>query len=50
MKPITIYDRSGIIVSVKGDFTRDELEILEQESNSTISCILKFRKFGGGLK
>ena len=50
MKSITLYDRSGLIVTVKGDFTKDELEILEHEVYSTISSILKFRKFGGGSR
>ena len=49
MKSITLYDRSGLMVTVKGDLTKDELEILEHEVNTTMSSILKFRKFGGEL-
>ena len=50
VKSITLYDRSGLMVTVKGDLTKDELEILEHEVNTTMSSILKFRKFGGGSK
>ena len=49
MKSITLYNRSGLMVTVKGDLTKDELEILEHEVTTTMSSILKFRKFGGEL-
>ena len=47
MKSITLYDRSGLRVTVKGDLTRKEIEILEHEVGLTISVIMRSRKFGG---
>ena len=46
----TLFERSGLIVTVKGDLSRDELEILEHEVRTTIVDIIKFRKFGGGSR
>lgn len=47
MDSITLYEKSGLTIIVKGDFSSDELEILRQEVKATVLDILKFRKFGG---
>ena len=46
MDTVTLYEKSGLTITVKGDFTSDELEILRQEVRATILDILKFRKYG----
>ncbi len=46
----TLFERSGLTIVVKGELTREEIEILEHEVKTTILDILKFRKFGGGVK
>ncbi len=46
----TLFERSGLTIVVKGELTREEIEILEHEVKTTILDILKFRKFGGGTE
>ena len=43
----TIFEKSGLRITVVGSLTKKELEILKYEIDSTISGILKFRKFEG---
>ena len=47
MSSILLYEKSGLKVTASGHFTKEELEVLEYEIRSTMSGILKFRKFGG---
>ena len=46
MTTLTLYEKSGLSIIVKGDFTSDELKILSYEVRTTVLDILKFRKFG----
>ena len=50
MPAITLYNQSGLKVTVSGNFSKEELEILEYEIRFTMSGILKFRKLGGGSR
>ena len=45
----TLFERSGLTITVKGELTKEEIEILEYEVKTTILDILKFRKLGGGV-
>ena len=45
-----LFDKSGLKITVCGKLNADEFEILREEVNTTISGILKFRKFGGGSR
>ena len=42
-----LFEKSGFKITVSGELNADEFEILQEEVNTTISGILKFRKFGG---
>lgn len=46
MAEITLYEKYGLRITVNGDLNRKEFEVLEHEIRSTVSSILKFRKFG----
>lgn len=50
MQQHTLFERSGLTITVKGELTREELEILEHEVKITVMDILKFRKFGSGSR
>lgn len=47
MESVILYEKSGVTITVRGELTSDELEILKHEVKTTILDILKFRKFGG---
>lgn len=48
MKSVTLYEKNGLTVTVNGEFSKEELEVLSYEANSTMSSILRARKYGGG--
>ena len=50
MNSKVLFEKSGFKIAVYGELNADEFEILQEEVNTTISGILKFRKFGGGSR
>ncbi len=50
MTQITLYERLGLIITAKGDFSDVELQTLREDIRLTMSIILKSRSYRGEWK